>query len=257
MDKNIGRVFSIEEFSVYDGPGIRTTVFLKGCPLQCEWCHNPEGRIYEKQEVHDPRTGKLLRISGTDYTVDELVTKLLKNAKVLNMNGGGVTFSGGEPLYQPEFLNKVLIRLKGKVHIAIQTSGYATQEVFEETLKNVDLVLFDLKIMDNELAQKFQKADNRVIFNNLEVLKKTKVPFIARVPLIPELTDTDANLSQIAELLADAKNLMMVEILPYNKMAGAKHRMLGKKYEPHFDENKELNLNIEILTRKGFKVKVN
>lgn len=257
MSNLTGRVFSIEEFSVYDGPGIRTTVFFKGCPLRCEWCHNPEGRVYEKQEVHDPRTGKFLRISGTDFTVDELVTKLLKNAKVLNMNGGGITFSGGEPLFQAAFLNEVLLKLKGKVHLALQTSGYAIPEVFTQIISNIDLVLFDLKIMDKDLAKKFEKADNKVILDNLAILKKSNVPFIARVPLIPGLTDTDENMSQIATLLEDAQNLIMVEILPYNKMAGAKHRMLGEKYEPHFDENKELNLNLEILKRKGLKVRVN
>jgi len=257
MGKKVGRVFSIEEFSIYDGPGIRTTVFLKGCPLNCEWCHNPEGRIYEKQEIRDPQTSKLLRISGVDYTPKELATKLLKNAYILEMNGGGVTFSGGEPLFQAEFLYEVLTLLRWKTHVALQTSGYASEEVFTKIISLVDLVLFDLKIMDYTLAKKFQGANNDVIFKNLKILKESGIPFIARLPLIPGLTDTLENTLVIADLLKDAPNLLMVELLPYNKLAGAKHRLIGEKYEPRFDDKKDVIIHRQLLEEKGFKVKVN
>lgn len=257
MAKVLGRVFSIEEFSIYDGPGIRTTVFLKGCPLNCEWCHNPEGRIYEKQEITDPRTGKFLRISGVDYTAKELATKLLKNAYILEMNGGGITFSGGEPLFQHEFLSDVLTLLRWNVHVALQTSGYASKEVFTKIINLVDLVLFDLKIMDYTLAKEFQGANNDVILGNLEILKASKIPFIARLPLIPGLTDTKENTLVVAELLKDAPNLIMIELLPYNKLAGAKHRMIGQKYEPRFDDKKDVEIHQQLLEEKGFKVKVN
>ena len=187
----IGRVFSIEEFSVYDGPGIRTTVFFKGCPLRCGWCHSPEGQSFEKEVLKSPNgcinckccekvceyypncilcekclkvcPRNLIRVSGTDYSVKELANLLRKNFKILNMNDGGLTFSGGEPLSQGKFILELIKEVKGETHLAIQTSGYGESKLFKEIIDNLDLVLFDMKIMDNEIALDYEGINNKLI----------------------------------------------------------------------------------------------
>ena len=208
------RVFSIEEFSVYDGPGIRTSVFLKGCPLNCNWCHSPEGKSYQNISLRSPNgclhcnrcvdicpfkrekcigCGKcidvcprnLIRMSAIDYEMDDIVKKLLKNGDVLNMNGGGITISGGEPLFQIDATLELVKKLKGKTNVALQTCGYGDSEKFKEIIKNLDLVLFDMKIMNKEKAKKLEGIDNSLIFKNLEILKDSNVKFIIRIPLIP------------------------------------------------------------------------
>ncbi len=280
---NTGIVFSIEEFSVYDGPGIRTTVFLKGCPMRCNWCHNPEGLEARIQVVKSPNgclhcgaceavcehkdgciaCGKciavcprnLIRFSGTRYTVPELTERLLKNADYLRQAGGGVTFSGGECLMQADFLMEVAASLKGKVHIAIQTCGYAPTEKFLKVLSVVDYVMYDLKVMDRALAARYTGCDNRLILENFQKLSESGVPFVVRVPLIPGVTDTVENLSEIAERVQQSAALG-VELLPYNKMAGSKYALIGKAYDPLFDEKREPNIDTAIFCEKGIAVKV-
>ena len=279
-----GTVFSIEEFSVYDGPGIRTTVFLKGCPMRCMWCHSPEGQIFSPQLVRSPNgclscgnclkkgkemTGKeqlvresiavcprnLIREVGEAYSPEELVSKLLKNASILNASGGGVTFSGGEPLAQPDFLNNCLFALDGKLHRAIQTSGFCASAIFEETLKNCDYVLFDLKLMDAERHRYFCGADNKNILQNYRLLAASGKNFITRIPVIPTVNDSIENMRATAEFMLEnkARNL---ELLPYHKMTGSKYAMTGRKYEPEFDENKTPKLHLDIFKEYGIEVNV-
>lgn len=278
-----GIIFSIEEFSVYDGPGIRTTVFFKGCPLRCNWCHNPEGLDARVQVVKSPNgciacgackevckhkegcvacgacipvcPRSLIRFSGTKYTAEALSKKLLKNADYLSQAGGGVTFSGGECFMQWEFLCEVLTLLKGKVHTAIQTCGYASNEVFCKGLSLVDYVMFDLKILDEEKARKFTGVGTEQILKNFRSLSTSGVPFVVRVPLIPDVTDTEENLKAIAETVAQS-NARGVELLPYNKMAGSKYTMVGKVYNPLFDEQKAPNVNFAPFVQRGIKVKI-
>ena len=279
---NKGLIFSIEEFSVYDGPGIRTAVFFKGCPLRCNWCHNPEGLEARPQIVRSPngclKCGRcteeaakhggiltkeciyvcprnLIRESGVYYDADELEKKLLKNADILIDSGGGITFSGGECLMQIDFLTEMAKRLKGKVHVAIETSGYADGEKFRELLGYVDLVMFDLKIIDKKLFREYIGTDNDRILENFGILAESGVKFIPRTPLIPGVTDTPENLNAIAELVAKT-NADHVELLPYNKMAGSKYKMLNKNYNPKFDETKTLNVATEIFEKYGIKTKV-
>ena len=130
MDKK-AIIFSIEEFSAYDGPGVRSTVFLKGCPLRCRWCHNPEGQQFNAEILKKP-TG--LETCGKVYTSSELCEKLLKNASIYALNDGGITFSGGEPLSNVPFIEECSKKLKGKIHIAVQTSGYGKLADFEKIL---------------------------------------------------------------------------------------------------------------------------
>ncbi len=279
------RIFSIEEFSVYDGPGIRTTVFLKGCPLNCSWCHSPEGKTYDIVSLRSPNgclecgkcfqicpnnrekciaCGKcievcprhLIRLSGEDVEIQDLADTLSKNVDILNLNNGGITFSGGEPLLQIEALTKLLQLMQGKTHLALQTSGYTSLQNFQKVLPYLDLVLFDMKIMDHDLAKKFEGIDNSIILNNLEYLKTTSTPFIARVPLIPTVIDTEENILAIIDKLKDAKNLIAVELLPYNKYAGSKYKMCGKQYQPGFDESIPSNPHLELFEKAHIKARM-
>jgi len=268
-----GNLFSIEEFSVYDGPGIRTTVFLKGCPLRCTWCHNPEGQNTEIEIVrnengclHCGRCQKaailkngvtvyteeslracpehLLRHMGECLESEELCERVLKNRELLS--DGGVTFSGGEPLFQGAFLLECLSYMKGKLHTAVQTSGFASRDTFARVMGLADYFLYDLKIIDPTRHKDYTGVDNSPILENFHALAGGNVPFTVRIPLIPGVTDTAENLTSIARLLQEHR-VGYAELLPYNKMAGGKYRLMGRTYEPRFDEQTEVTPHREIF----------
>ncbi len=262
-----GMIFDLQEFAVHDGPGIRVVVFLKGCPLRCEWCHNPEGQLFQSQLVvsvdacHNCgrcaavcRFGAapfnwekctacgqcvsaclsgLRRICGSRVSSQELVERLMGYKDFLERCGGGVTFSGGEPLAQSDFLIEVLDQLE-LLHTAVETSGYAPTPVFRDVLSRVDLVLFDLKHSDPKIHKQFTGVDNALILENLRVLKDSGKCFIARIPLIPGVNDDIENMRAIADLLADSPGLQRVEFLRYHTTAGAKYKMIGREYCPSF-----------------------
>lgn len=277
-----GFVFGIEEFSVYDGPGIRTTVFLKGCPLRCSWCHNPEGQSTGAEIVRSPngciecnncinsavrKNGRLyfteksikncpmglLRICGEDTDRKALCDKILKNQKLLQ--NGGVTFSGGEPFMQSEFLFECLRELKGKIHTAIQTSGYCEERVFEKSILLTDYFLFDLKLINDDMHQKYTGVSNQRILRNFSVLAKSSKDFVVRIPLIPSVTDTAENIAGIVKILKENK-VSYAELLPYNKMAGGKCKMLGREYRPDFDEQQAVNIPKDIFDKNNIDFKV-
>lgn len=247
-----GTVFDIKECSVHDGPGMRTTVFLKGCPLRCIWCHNPEG--LEKEPclmikhtlckkcglclkkcsheeckafdrcVHACPNGAL-SVSGTEYDAERLAEILMKNKMFFDASGGGVTFSGGEPLMQYEFLLETAERLD--TSIAVETSGYAEGEVFKRVIDRLDFVIMDIKLADDALHKRFTGVSNRKILENAQILKESKKPHVFRTPLIPKITDTDDNLSAIEKIVGSSE----WEKIPYNAMAGLKYPMIGKEYK--------------------------
>ncbi len=232
-----GVIFEIKEFAVYDGPGIRITVFLKGCPLCCNWCHNPEGMKHSPElmisTVKDCPSD-IKRIAGKEINSGELAEMLLGYEDFLSKTQGGVTFSGGEPLAQAEFLEAVLQSIP-TIHKAIETSGYCNPNTFSRVIGKLDLIIMDLKIMDAGLHKLHTGVSNEVILTNLESLKKAGKPFIIRIPLIPGVSDTSENMEATAKALENAKNLLRVELLPYHKTAGAKYKMLGEEYKPQFD----------------------
>jgi len=228
-----GVIFDIKEFAVFDGPGIRTTVFLKGCPLRCMWCHNPEGL--------NPNPEKMIKKQGIEncgefISVSKLSGILLKDQEFYKKTQGGVTFSGGEPLLQADFLYEVLQELN-EIHTAIETSGFAAEEIFQMIINKIDLVIMDLKLIDSELHRKYTGVDNTIILKNLGILKDMRKPFIIRIPLIPKVNDTPSNLEAAAALLEGAKELVRVELLPYHRTAGAKYSMVGRAYAPLFQED--------------------
>ena len=279
-----GRIFSVEEFSTYDGPGIRMTVFMKGCPLRCEWCHNPEGQSFGTEMIKSPNgclscgacmrkgeelTGspclvpesisvcprRLVRECGKLYTPHRLVGEIEKNLTVLNMSGGGVTFSGGEPLCHYEFLMECMRLLRGKTHRAIQTCGQAGSEIFSAALAECDYMLYDLKHMDSGIHKHFTGMGNEQILKNYEILARSGKPFVTRIPLIPTVNDTEENIKETSEFMSRL-GVKYIELLPYNKMAGGKYMMLGRKYAPSFDGSLTPNDHTDIFNEYGIEVKI-
>ena len=247
-----GTIFDLKEFALNDGPGVRLTVFFKGCPLRCRWCHNPEGWTAERQILH--RGGRDIPCGDT-VTPEELAEKVLRQADILRDMGGGVTFSGGEPLMQPAFLFAVCGLLPG-VHRAIETCGYAPEDVFREMCALMDLIYMDVKILDPALHEEMTGVSNAPILRNLSYLKEQETPFIIRMPLIPGVTDTEGNYRALAEALQGAKHLVRAELLPYNRLAGAKYGQLGLRYAPCFDEKKPVVIRQDILRDAGIESEV-
>ena len=225
-----GVVFDIRELTIHDGPGLRTTVFLKGCPLRCAWCHNPEGRSPQPQVL---RTASGDRVAGRSYRADELATLLNRQAPLLA--DGGVSFSGGEPLMQAAFLEAVLERLEG-LHVVLGTTGFAPAEDFLSVVRRCNLVLFDLKLIDPEAHRRWTGGDNQMILDNLQRLADLGVPYLIRTPLVPGVTDTEANLRAIARLVRQLPVRPRVELLPYNRAAGGKYAACGLEWRPDYDE---------------------
>ena len=210
-----GHIFDIKELTVHDGPGVRVTVFMQGCPLRCVWCHNPEGLALEPP----------VRV----VSAHELAAIVMKNADMLTQLGGGVTISGGEPLMQPEFLLGVLDELH-PLHRVLQTSGYGDENAFAQAIERCELVHFDLKQMCAELHSQYTGVDNTLILRNFERLKASGREFVVRMPMIPGVNITEAHFCAVAEVLADAGDRVSVEILPYNPFAGAKYASCGLVY---------------------------
>jgi len=282
-----GLLFDIKEFAVHDGPGIRKTVFFKGCPLHCSWCHNPEGISPRPQLMFNPArctdcgacaevcpTGAAPRdlqrcegcgicvrvcpagareICGREISAVDLVADLMKDMKFFSMNGGGATFSGGEPLAQPEFLLELLTQLYGKIHLTLDTSGYAPTDIFAKALTLVDLVLFDLKHTDPQMHRRFTGEDNRLVLENLGVLKNSAKPFILRVPLIPGITDTRENMEASGQLVRGAAGLVRVELLPYHMTAAVKYARLGRPFRPGFDVEREVRVYQRVFEDRGMR----
>ncbi|MBQ8357279.1 MAG: glycyl-radical enzyme activating protein [Clostridia bacterium] len=262
-----GHIFDIKEFSVNDGPGIRTTVFFRGCPLRCIWCHNPEGLergrgvlVRQNGCLHCGRCripcdhpecrglGRCLHACpmglieelGREWDAKSLAERLMRDAELYASSGGGVTLSGGEPLLQYEFAIELLRLLP--VHKAIETSGFASGEVFKRVLDEVDYVMMDIKLADSEAHRRYTGVDNAPILENFKRLKESGKPYLIRVPLIPDITDTTENLSKIATVVGDSP----VELLPYNRMAGAKYPSVGKTFTDLITktENNPIDLSV-------------
>ncbi|HRR34943.1 MAG TPA: glycyl-radical enzyme activating protein [Kiritimatiellia bacterium] len=278
-----GVIFEVREFCLHDGPGIRTTVFFKGCPLRCAWCQNPEGLSFEPQLLFNAaRCGHCgacvracpspnactacgacvavcpqgcRRVCGRRVTAATLAAELSAKAAFFTAYGGGITFSGGEPLAQPDFLVELANRLR-PVHLAVETSGYAAPGVYRRAVEAVDLVLQDLKHPAPGQHARFTGADPQPIFENLAWLKASGRPFIARIPLIPGVNDTSETLARFAELLRGPSGLVRVELLPYHLTAGAKYALVGKTYAPPFDEKRPLAPDLSVFETCGLPCRV-
>lgn len=263
-----GIIFNIQRFSIHDGPGIRTTVFLKGCPLDCLWCHNPESKDQGKQVILwqdrcigcgacikacpegylSPGNGGPVaggkgckacgrcaevcpaaarEVVGRIVTAEEVVSEAERDTVFYDQSGGGVTFSGGEPLAQPQFLGELLdcCRKKG-IHTAVDTCGYAPWRVIESIMSKVDLFLYDIKLMDECAHRKYCGVSNGIILDNLKLLARNHGKVIVRIPVIPGVNDDGYNINKTGEFVCSA-GIKEVSLLPYHSLGIEKQRRLG------------------------------
>jgi len=232
-----GLIFDIKHYAIHDGPGIRQTIFFKGCALGCWWCHNPESRSHEpatflKKEKIDGREVEVVETIGKEYSVDELLKIIEKDRVFFEESGGGVTFSGGEPLQQYDFLLEVLKECKKKdIHTCIDTTGFVQQDKIEEVAQYTDLFLYDVKHMDSELHRKFTGVSNEEILNNLRFLDSMGKDIWIRYVLIPGINDDKGNLLKMLAFLKELKHKHMINILPYHKIGSQKYHRFGLEYK--------------------------
>jgi pyruvate formate lyase activating enzyme len=269
-----GVVFDIQRYSIHDGPGIRTTVFLKGCPLRCVWCQNPESQnrepelllnrtlcggcgqcipvctvfansLLERRSQVDRtkcvRCGTCVttcpnqarRLSGKFMTVDEVLKVVRKDLKFYEASGGGITLSGGEATFQPDFASALLRKSKElKIHTALETCGYVSWKVLDQLLPYVDLVLYDIKHWDSEIHQRGTGVSNQIIFENAKRVAEIK-PMKARVPLIPGFNDSEHDIRSIASFIGSLPNQIEMDLLAYNPLGEGKYERLGKGEKEH------------------------
>jgi len=260
-----GIIFSFKQFSVHDGPGIRQTVFFKGCPLSCWWCHNPES-----QDIKTETTIRKNILEGITYEQEETIGKIMTVAQVMkeiekdsifyDESGGGVTFSGGEPLIQHNFLIGLLDACReAGIHTAVDTTGFANKKVFNQVIEKTDLLLYDLKLLNDKGHKKYTSVSNKVILENLIYLDQIKKNVIIRFPVIPGITDTIKNIESLKKFLLPLKNIRKLTLLPY-------HNIAGHKYEKIKISNKMngikalLKKDMEVLKKEfediGFKVTI-
>ena len=229
-----GIVFRVKKYAIHDGPGIRTTVFLKGCPLGCWWCHNPEGQAPEPQSIGRVCAGDRSEASGRSetigrrMTVDEVIVQIAKDLIFYDESGGGATFSGGEPLMQPDFLAKLLERCrKQAIHSAVDTSGYAPADIFNHIAARSDLILFDLKLMDDGAHRFYTGVSNRPILENLAAAARGGRRLRIRFPVIPGITDRQENLRRMIDFLQPLEGVRDIDLLPFHRIADGKYGRLG------------------------------
>lgn len=294
----MGLVFDIKHYAIHDGPGIRITVFLKGCPLNCPWCHNPESKKHEpefmwtsdrcigcgtciescpngaislKGRVNIDESlcdlcgicvskcySNALELIGRQMTVDEVISEIEKDRIFFEESKGGVTFSGGEPLSQPEFLHDLLVACKERgYHTAVDTCGYAKSEDVKRIKNYVDIFLYDLKHMDRNTHKERIGVPNDFILENLRILKDKNV--IIRVPLIPGFNDAEENLRQMCEFLSD-EGFKELSILPFHKAGTEKTERLNDKKVTNFvvvpPTGEEIGMVKSLFEKFGLKVKV-
>lgn len=245
-----GTVFNIQRFCVNDGPGIRTTVFLKGCPLSCVWCHNPESQRFEPEILFykDKCTGcgrckcvtaadrdfvcfnGAKEICGKTVSANEVTAEVLKDKPFYKNSGGGVTLSGGEPLAQYDFSLELLKKAKENgIHTAIETCGYAEKSKILEIAKYVDLFLFDCKETDPELHKKYTGVDNKIILENLKALSDAGSKIILRCPIIPGFNDRAEHFKGISETAEKFIGIEHIEIEPFHPLGESKYSALGRE----------------------------
>ncbi len=297
MKKN-SLIFDIKRYSINDGPGIRTTVFFKGCPLSCAWCHNPESQSSEVQKLYslskcigcgscveacpekalilDPVEGiitdsslctvcgkcalvcptKAIEMSGRQETIEKIMQSLRREIVVMDTSGGGVTFSGGEPLLHPEMLMELLKKCAEEgIHRAVDTSGFVKWEMLAGVAPHIDLFLYDIKHMNSWIHKEFTGVPNDLILSNLKVLAQMGSKIIIRIPLVEGVNAEEKNMEETAVFIASlAGEPKTVNLLPYHAIAERKYEKLGKNYNEGLmkEPSKEtIQKSIEIFARHG------
>jgi len=223
-----GKIFNIQKFSINDGPGIRTTVFLKGCPLQCKWCANPESQN-RYAAIADAMENELY--CGRDYTVAEVMAEVLKDKVFYEQSGGGMTLSGGEVLQQPDFAAALAVAAHEEgIHVAVETTGFVVPKRFREFLPFPDLFLFDFKHYDREMHHTYTGVYNDVILENLRSVVEAGKPVIARIPVIPRFNTGILRARGMAATLKEI-GVQEVHLLPFHQFGEKKYEELNVPYE--------------------------
>ncbi len=223
-----GRIFDVQKFSVHDGPGIRTIIFLKGCALRCKWCCNPESQKYEIQTMM--QNGKEKTV-GRDVTVEEVLKIVKQDMPYYRRSGGGMTLSGGEMLCQSDFAYALLRGAKeAAINTAVETTGFAPYEKIEKLLPYIDTVLMDIKHTDSAKHQQFTTQPNERILENAVKIAANAKKLIIRVPVIPTFNDTEEEIAGIARFAAGLKGVEEIHLLPYHRFGKDKYDGLGREY---------------------------
>lgn len=272
-----GIVFDIQRFSVHDGPGIRTTVFMKGCPLRCRWCHNPEGlskdiqlQFFQEKCLGCGACGKrdslsdaekcpsgALIVCGKEIGEEELVTEILKDRVFYNPEGG-ITFSGGECLLQSDFVASVLKQVKKLgFSTAVDTSGCVPWTSIEKTLEYCDIYLYDIKAADSSIHKTYTGLGNELILQNLKCLSDHRKRLWVRIPVIPGVNDNKREMSDIAEIVSCLKYVEQVTLMPYHTLGADRYKTLGIDYS--FDRSQriaddEMICFRDVFIKKGIKL---
>jgi pyruvate formate lyase activating enzyme len=296
-----GTIFNIEKYAIHDGPGIRTTVFFKGCPLRCWWCHNPEGLNSRRELVfRESRcvgcgecikscskkalsltsshvalnrescdecgacaqvcSSEALSIVGKEMSVEETIKEIERDRAFYEESEGGVTFSGGEPLLQPSFLNAILRECNERnIHTTLDTSGYASQEVVNRICDKVNLYLYDIKTMDDQNHKKYTGVSNKLILQNLERLAKNGSDIAISLPIIPRINDDETNILRTGEFISSLRSVKYVSLLAYHKTGVDKYKNLGRSYrleETQSPRSEKMEIIKKKLEAFGLKVKI-
>lgn len=224
-----GRIFDIQRFSIHDGPGIRTIVFLKGCPMRCRWCCNPESQEWEIQTMDMQGKSKVV---GEDISVREVLDEVMKDSVYYRRSGGGITLSGGECLAQPEFSIALLEASKWYgLTTAIETAGYASKETVLSFVPYADTFLMDIKHMDSEKHKRYTSRENEKILDNARALSKSAKKLIIRVPVVPGFNDSLEEIRGIAEFAKSLESVEELHLLPYHNIGTDKYKALGREYQ--------------------------
>jgi pyruvate formate lyase activating enzyme len=249
-----GLIFSVKRYAIHDGPGIRVTFFMKGCHLSCLWCHNPEGISPEPEIIEQvDRIGesefRRNETVGKYYDTGDILEILEKERVFIDQSNGGVTFSGGEPMMQFDFLLKALKTCKENgFHTAVDTSGFSSPERFKQIIPFTDLFLFDLKHMDSLKHKEYTGVPNEVILNNLNIIIGSRSDLMIRVPVMPGYNDDEEHLTRLRQYITDRKNdnLKRISLLPYHKIGSSKYKRFKMPYkmenveQPSVERMKEL-----------------
>ena len=223
-----GRIFDIQKYSIHDGPGIRTVVFLKGCPLRCQWCCNPESQNIEIQTM---KVNGKDQIIGRDTTVSEVIDDIKKDMVYYRRSGGGLTLSGGEVLFQSEFATALLEVAKyNNIHTTIESTGFAKYERIEELLPYLDLYLMDIKHMNSAKHKAFIGQPNDLILENARKIANTGKDLIIRVPIIPTFNHLPEEIYEIAKFAKSLSGVKELHLLAYHRLGQDKYEGLGRDY---------------------------